>query len=75
MPNSSRILSGSDDGGIQLWDYDTGDAILRLTGRTLIRNLPGAGSPGEKSRIVASNSGEVFATAGDHSDKRVRIWK
>jgi WD40 repeat protein len=61
-PNGQRIISGSDDSTIRIWDAETGTAIGEPLWATLPSVLSIAYSPNGR-RIISGSS-----------DKTIRIW-
>ncbi|KAG9086618.1 hypothetical protein FS749_003521 [Ceratobasidium sp. UAMH 11750] len=61
-PNSRRIVSGSDDGTVRIWDAETGDPVLEpLKGHTRGVNS-----------VAFSPNGRWIASGSD--DETIRLW-
>lgn len=61
-PTAPIIASGGEDDLGYIWDYNTGEEIVKLTGHT-----------DSVSSIGFSSDGEMLATGG--MDGKVRVWK
>jgi len=61
-PDGTRIVSGSDDNTVRVWDAASGAEVNNLRGHT-----------GEVNAVAFNCDGSLIASGSD--DKTVRVWR